>query len=232
MVRNLKALGIALVAVFALSAVVASAASAEPALFTAEGIGAAETAEVSGGQTAAGKDTFTLNGLKLTCTTATLSGKALAAGPSSTNITLTPKYEGCHVVIAGLTKTVTVTPNKCGYQFNATKNTPAGTLKADLTIECATGEGIEIHIYSTANTETTTTCTYIVTHQTINGGITLTNKAGGTITAVPNLNVSTDNTIKSAVCGQNAVENAVYEGEDSLQANKAGGGAKVNSTVS
>jgi len=83
MTRNLKALGLALVASLALSAMVASAASGSAALFTSS-VAAGETAKIHGDQLAGTNDTFTVNGIPLTCETVPVTGNAITAGPSST----------------------------------------------------------------------------------------------------------------------------------------------------
>ena len=234
--RNLKTLGLALVAAFALSAVVASAASAETAHFTVQGIGAGETAGVKGTQVGSPTNTFTKNGLTMTCATATVTGKALSTGPEPSTITLEPTYSGCHVVIAGLTKTVTVTMNGCAYIYRATKNTESVAFSADLTIECevAGPKKIEIHTYSTAGTEVGTTCTTDITpHQTITGTIQLTNEPAATpddILAHINVTFPVHNTIQGALCGQNAIESTTWHGTFTLQGLK--GGSPVHTTIS
>ena len=233
MMRNLKVLGLALVASFALSAVVASAASAETGHFTVQGVGAGETAGASGTQV--GTNTFTVNGLALQCTTATATGNALSTGPEPSTVTLVPTYSGCKVVIAGLTKLVTVTTNGCAYVFTATKNTNAVPFSADLTVECeGAKKQIEIHVYSTASSEATTTCTYDVTpHQTITGLIQLTNEPAATpddILAHINVSLPIHNTIKNAVCGQNDIETSNYHGTFTIQGLK--GVTPVHTTIS
>ena len=242
MIRNIKVLGLALAAVFALSAVAASAASAAPALFTA-GVGAGETAGVSGGQTAKFGDTFKVNGNPLSCEVATVSGKAKTKGTSSTEVALKPKYENCHVIIAGfLTLPATVTVNECEYTFNATKETTdtegnPTPFSADLTIDCPAGKQIEIHVYaSKAKHEAKEPlCTYDIEPQgPINNHIQLTNQAGtpnDILAHVTNLPIVLDNTIKSSTCGETTHPEAIYNGTDTLQAEKENG-TKVNASVS
>lgn len=229
MTRNLKALGLALVAALALGAMTASGASASPALFTAN-VPAGQTASIDGSQV--GVNTFTLNGLALTCATATANGKAITAGTSSTYVTLTPAFGTCHVVVAGLTKLVTVTTNGCGYTFNATKNTGGFKFSADLTIECPT-KPIEVHVYNAAVSEATTLCTYDIGHQTVNDKIELTNEAGAPsdVLAHVNVPVTAHNTILSALCGQNTFEPAIYHGTVTLRATDEAGNF-VNASVS
>jgi hypothetical protein len=85
MIRNAKILGLALVAVLAMSAMVASAASATK--FTA----AKYPATVKGTQTGGGH-VFEVGGGKVTCTGATFTGTLSAA---SEEMTMTPNYTGC-----------------------------------------------------------------------------------------------------------------------------------------
>jgi hypothetical protein len=248
MIRNLKTLGLALVAVFAMSAVVASAASAKhlgqhASLFTTNAA-AGEQAGVDIEQI--GTNQFQLTGLPpLTCTSVKLHGKAITPGPSSTYITVTPTFETCHIVLAGLTKGVTVTHNECNFTFNATttttENTPSGLTfdrTASVTIECPVGKQIQIHVYSTANPpHSQVICTYDVGPQGPLQGIELTNKVN-TPTAVndveAHIKVTTavQNTIKSAVCGQNENTSAVYEGTATIRATNAAGSAFIDASVS
>lgn len=233
MTRNLKVLGLALVAAMALSAVVASAASAAAAKFTADTVPAGTTATVKGEQS--GVNTFTLtSGLTLTCAVATAEGPAVTKGPESTEVSLTPKYETCHVVVAGLTKAVTVTVNGCTYEFNATKNTGGKPFGADLTIKCPAGKQIEIHVYKNKE-HVNVECTYDLGHQLINNQIELTNQvvAGANnddILAHVNATVTLTNTIKNAVCGQSDIETAVYAGTFTLKA--FNGVNQVDGTIS
>ena len=243
MTRNLKALGLALVAVFALSAVVASGASASPALFTAE-VSAEETAKIHGGQI--GTDKFVIgtgaNPAELTCATASLVGKALTQGKQSTEVTLEPTYATCHAIVTVLTvkvtRTATVTMNGCAYKFNATKNTASTPFSADLTIECPEVGGvtktIEIHVYGNAAEphNGTVICTYDIGHQTISNQIQLTNDASGTpddIVAHVNATVALTNTIPNATC--TTATSSVYTGTDTLTATTEAG-VNTHATVS
>ena len=240
--NHLKALGLALVAVFALSAVAASAASANPALFTAE-VGAGETAGIDGGQTSAFGNTFSIGGKPWSCEEAALVGEALTAGPASTEATLTPQYRNCHVIIAGLTFPITITVNGCHYKFNATKETTdtegnPTPFSADLTIECNNaGEQIEIHVYaSKAKHEADEPlCTYDIKPQgPINNHIQLTNNAGGpndVVAHITNLPVVLHNTKPSTICSNETEPVSLYNGEDTLRATDEQG-SLVNASVS
>lgn len=237
MTRNLKALGPALVVALALSAVIASAAAAAPALFTAN-VGANEQAETHSEQVGTG--TFTINGQVFTCATVRETGfleenGTHKKGPSAPSLTLTPTFEVCHTVAAGLTKTATVTTNGCTYTATPTKNTAGFSFSVDLTLNCPI-KPMELHVYNSANANdagVAVLCTYDLSHQTMNNQIELTNAAGtpDDILAHVNVTVEVKNTIKSALCGQNDTENAVYKGTHTLRATNEAG-QFVNTTVS
>jgi hypothetical protein len=243
MTRIMKTLGLALVAVFAMSAVASSASAKDlgshAALFTA-GVAAGVQAKIDSEQIAVGGNTFTLtSGLKFTCATVKAQGVAVTAGPSSTYVKVTPIYEGCHVVVAGLTKTATITHNECQYTYNltttTTENTPAGLSfdrTADLTITCPANKHIEIHLYKEKSAELNTECTFTVKEQTINH-IPLTNVVGtpNDIVAKTNLSIAVQNDILNAVCGQQANTTGQSVGELTIRATDATG-LFVNASVS
>lgn len=228
MARNLRISGLALVIALALSGVAASGASASPAVFTAN-VGAGETA-VGTGQLI-GTGSMTLNGLKLTCSTAVGSGEALTKGPESKEIRIVPTYSGCHVVVAGLTKLATITTNGCTYLSTATVN--AGVYTAPVTLECPIGKQMEVHIYNAAGSEATTLCTYDAKPQGPITGITLTNIPGSPshVAGHGKGTASVVNTIKSALCGQNEIEVATMEGNGTVQVTNESG-AFVDGAVS
>jgi hypothetical protein len=243
MTRIMKTLGLTLVAVFAMSAVASSMASAKDlgshaGLFTAN-VGAGVQAKIDAEQITLSGDTFQFaNGLKITCVT-NAKGTAVTAGPSSTYIKLTPIYEKCHVVIAGLTKTVTYTENECQYTFNATttttENTPSGfsfNRTADLQITCPAGKHMEFHVYKEKEAELSTECTYTIKEQTV-ANIPLTNIVGPPNDIVADVNsvIQVQNDILNFVCGQQAATTAVYAGQDTIRATD-GAGNFVNASVS
>jgi hypothetical protein len=158
MIRNLKALGLALVAMLAMSAVVASAGQA--ANFTA----AEYPATLTGEQIASEKHVFTVaGGRKVTCEGATFSGTLTS--PSSTQ-TITPAYSACHANILGAILPATVTFNDCDYLFHVTAGaTHDWTGTADLV--CPTKD-VEIHVYkeSATHIDANEVCHYTITGQT------------------------------------------------------------------
>jgi hypothetical protein len=107
MFRNLKVLGLALIAVLAMSVVAASAAQAEPTIE----LGAA-TADIEGEQTAT--HTFTVDGSSIECTTAKFTSTSVANG--STWVTAHPEYSGC-TAFGFLNSSVTTTG--CNYEAMA-----------------------------------------------------------------------------------------------------------------
>jgi hypothetical protein len=234
MIRNLKALAVALMAAFAMSLVIASAAPAKD-LGTHSGL---FTANVTAGETAVGVGEqigtaqMAITGLPpVTCSTVKGTGKALTKGPSTTEVTIETTYEGCHIVLAGLTKAVTVTMNGCAYVSDAktttTENTPSGISfdrTATVTVECPQNKQIELHVYAKATQpHSEILCTYDIGAQGPLSGITLTNKIN-TPTAVNDIEiegaVSTvlTNTIKSAICGQSANPTGITSGKGTLRA--------------
>lgn len=119
MIRNYKAFGLALVAMLALGAFVAQAASAKP--LTVEGVATGTTIHITADQETAHK--FTTPNGSVSCTTASFDAtKATetAAGAIS-ELTVAPTYTGCtafgfasaHVAVNGCTYTLT-TPTSIG----------------------------------------------------------------------------------------------------------------------
>jgi hypothetical protein len=132
--RKFKAISLALVAVFALSAVAASSATATPPKFTA----ASYPAQGSGSQPAAAVHKFNADGFTTTCEVANFTTSVLA-GPSS-EITVTPEYDKCKT--AGVSSKVTL--NGCAYIFTmTTTNVPN---LSTVTLECPEKQEITIDV--------------------------------------------------------------------------------------
>jgi hypothetical protein len=126
MIRNLKALGLALVAVFAMSALVASAASA--AEFHSEG----ENTTVSASQTTV--QVFKTTAGEVTCAKASFSGTQ--ATKTAVKISgVSAVYSECHIIFFGSTFKATVNMNGCTYTLYASG-------AADLV--CAAGKEVEV----------------------------------------------------------------------------------------
>jgi len=92
MIRNLKVLGLALVAIFAMSAMVASAASAS--VFEVEGGNAESTTKIEGGDV--GSVTLTVTGTTITCSEVSYSAHVIGASVES--VTADPPTKGAKPV--------------------------------------------------------------------------------------------------------------------------------------
>jgi hypothetical protein len=138
MFRSLKAIGLVIAAVAAFSAVAASAASA--AEFHSE----ATTTAISGEQTTT--HVFKTDPGEVTCTKATFSGtQSTKTSPSQT---ITPKYEGCHIIVAGFTISMTVdfATNECDYEFTATGEVHIKCNKNQETGVIVSGSGCKVTV--------------------------------------------------------------------------------------
>jgi hypothetical protein len=174
MIRNLKVLGLALVAVLAMSAMVASAASAS------QYTGSAYPTTGTGSNTA-GNETFTTPGGTVQCDSH-FEGTLAAA---SSTLTVTPKYTNC-VAFGFLNATVNM--NGCDYLFHSGPAQGGGVYFHTVDIVCPAGKSIVI---------TAGTCVADVGGQTGLAKVKTTNLAGGTVTVQPEvagitLNVTTD----------------------------------------
>jgi hypothetical protein len=141
MIRNLKALGLALVAVFAMSSLVASAASAATLPDTDAIVTQTANYTLTGEQEGT-PNKFTLAGQAVECTTAKVT--AHVANTTVTEVTTTaPTYENC--TYAG--QAATVKMNECGYLLTGTTKTDEDA-KAD--VDCPVGKKIELTLNAIA----------------------------------------------------------------------------------
>jgi hypothetical protein len=166
MTRKFKTLGVALFAVLALTAVMASAASA--ANYTA---GAYPTTGT--GESALGNDTFTTEAGKVECKSHFSS--TLAA--SSSTLTVTPKYTSCRAF--GFLE-ATVNMNGCDYLFTTPTTPVADVSSANVDVNCSPA-GNKIII-------TAATCKVEIGAQTPTGSVAITNDtAAGDVTVKANV---------------------------------------------
>jgi hypothetical protein len=157
MIRNLKVLGLALAAVFAMSAVVASAASATVTFHSP-----VEPTYLTGEQHAS-NDVFNTDAGEVTCSHATYVGKVAAKTTSTAEVT--PSYSGCHLIFI-FTFNVTVDHNGCTYLFHVDPALENGNAEGSVDIVCPAGKVIEV---------TAPGCTVTVPPQTGLRKITFTN---------------------------------------------------------
>jgi hypothetical protein len=191
MTRNLKALGLALVAVFAMSALVTSAASA--AEFHSEG----ENTTVTASQV--NTHVFKTTAGEVTCAKATFSGTQAAKTASS--ITVNATYSECHINFFGSKVSATVNMNGCDYVLYASN-------KAD--IVCPAGKKI---VVSAAG------CTVEVGGQTGKTTVSYTNKENKHIDITPNLTgISYNHT--GFTCGTGSGTTGTYTGTTTASGNK------------
>jgi hypothetical protein len=127
MIRNLKTLGLALVAVLAMSVVVASVASA--ASYTGSSYPTTGT-----GSNTAGKETLTTSGLTVQCDSH-FEGTLSAA---SSTATVTPKYANCPAF--GFLN-ATIAFNGCDYLFHAGGLAVPGVYNNSVDVVCPAGSG-------------------------------------------------------------------------------------------
>ena len=158
MIRNLKSLGLALVAVFAMSALTASAASAaeefhttvEPAIWKAE-------------QEAAAPVKFNIWGGAIECKTTTF--KTTVKTKTTAFLNFTPTFKECTYG----TRETKIATNGCTYNF-----TGATTASKDgpIHIECPVGKEIEMTIEKLVPS-----CTIFIGTQSTSNGVNYTNLA-------------------------------------------------------
>jgi hypothetical protein len=152
---NLKALGLALLAAFAMSAVVVSSAQAlTTGKFTAAGFPAVATGAQEG---VVGTNFFeSTPGRKIECTTAKYESTLTEA---SSTITVTPHYAGCTTEIGGSKVNATVTLNGCDFTFHAETVTTSTDVHGSVSVHCPKGGSITV---------TAGTCVIHITGETDN----------------------------------------------------------------
>lgn len=144
--RNLKALGTALLAAFALSAIAAQGAIAAEDNHEFTSNAANETTVLTGTQTT--QHVFTVTGIETKCEVAEFSGTV--AGNTEDTVEVHPVYEECTFGPVG----VTIHTGGCTYTFDSdtTENTHVGSVKdapVTITEDCEitlTASGCVIHV--------------------------------------------------------------------------------------
>jgi hypothetical protein len=238
MIRNLKTLGLALVAVLAMSAMTASAANAQ--LEDAELTSEASPVTLDGTQE--GLQVLTRDGRTVSCSVADFHAEA---EPGDTTIDIVPTYENC---VSNINSPATVTMNGCKYRFHLKKDTIdhgggniTSTYTAEAKLTCPPNQKVQIHVYSSHNNHTNNVnlCTYEFGEQTVGGTIDLTNEpVSGVPPVTPkdwiraHINVasidSTRTTGGALLCGVESDANGELHGTAILKGtNLAGGDAGI-----
>ena len=170
MIHNLKILALALGAVFAMSAVMASGASAAAVNFTA----ASAPATVTGADDEGKTGSFNTDGGVVTCD-ATYHGTL--ASTSQATLTVTPTYTNC-TALGGLAS-ATITMNGCDYVFHAGDNA-TGQNEGSVDVVCELNKDITVDATSLG----TSKCVVHVEPQTGLKEVTYTDVGTGTTTEV------------------------------------------------
>lgn len=141
MARNLKVLGLGLVAVLALSAVSASGAMAlTPKVQVGTGDGHLDGTQIGNIVTTVG------GGRTITCETVKFSTSLAEATANVPNITAL--YEKCHSTLAGVKVPATLTMNGCTFTIHVGATTGGTDQYAATTdIACPAEKVIEVHVY-------------------------------------------------------------------------------------
>jgi hypothetical protein len=228
MIRNLKALGLAMVAAFALSAVGATAAQALTAdvgaggnTITAKQAGTGEHTEHS----------FVLSSKRtLKCNGALFEGSIVNGAKE---IKVTPIYSGC---FSNGSQPTTVTHNGCKYRFYGGNEVTANHFdNIEVDLEGCSKE-LEVHVYSSEanHTSGTVLCTYKVHAFTGKTGNTAENKAPNVDLTSTVTDIKVTRVTGSALsCGAEE-QTAVYTGQTSVKAYSAaphGEATQVNVSI-
>jgi poly(3-hydroxybutyrate) depolymerase len=213
MTRNLKALGLALVAAFAMSAVAASAAQAEAAHFTATSPTGFVTLHATQDPDNPGQE-FEVNSGLTECDIVTATGTApnTAASVTVHDVTYTGDYfEGGNECEAfGLESEVEF--NGCEYEFHAGTIVNPGTSAGSVDLVCAGENEVEIVVAGGL-------CTVSVPPQTGINGITYhtveTNEIEEITVEAHSSNIKYS---ESGACGSGTDTNGVYNGRSTVKA--------------
>jgi hypothetical protein len=241
MIRNMKLLGLALGAAFALGTVSASSAMAttEP---VASFVAAEYPVSYTGTQDGSSHTLTLPGGLGvLTCTSSHFDAVGNYKA-STTFVTVTPTYSGCNTT---LTEPVdndnptTVTHNGCTYSFTVHEEvfgSMGDSWKGDVELECPVGiKGIEIEVWDTkAKHEKgeATKCTFLIEQQTIKSVVYNNETMNGDVTIEgKGLFVTVKRTAGTAKeCGV-ATQSATYNGNITLDPRNNAEGAITGKIV-
>jgi hypothetical protein len=213
MIRNLKVLGLAVVAVCAMSAMMASAAQATPTWWFKSDAATGKKTTLTGVQI--GENIFKTTAGDVKCEEAHFTGSAI--GPTQTSVTLHPVYNKCTAFGFG----ATVDTTGCNYIFdNSTTKFVATT-----TIECEAGKEITV----VAKLAGITKCTVHIGPQDV-GGVALKNGASDIIAEVNLTAIAYTHTagVGAGACISGGAANGSYTGGATVSGfNEAGGATAI-----
>jgi hypothetical protein len=229
MTRNLKVLGLALVAALAVGAVGASAVSANKNFSFQADAAAGKTTAIVGEQVVPNGDRFVVDTGTARCEKTHYTGQQV--GPEVTTMTLTAAYSGCKV---GAFES-TVNMGNCHYLIhtNTNGNTTNGEFDTTTTIVCTSGD-----ITITVSSGATTKCIIHIPAQNLGTGLVATNATTGGIKDVTgHIDFSTITYTQTGGTGLGAcpnlgsteTHNGLYEGEATNTGfNEAGGATGIS----
>ncbi len=177
MIRSLKTLALALVAVLALGALIAQVASAAPKWTP---VPSEYPVTVKGTQATPNKIALE-GGRAVTCAFATFAGIVSNKGEAEdSELTVSPGFSGCTTTILGDDDLTTISLNECKFRFTYTE-TPVGTIHnegweatgKEFHLVCPVGNQIEIHVFTSevGDEDNTPLCTYKIDSQTPGGDV-------------------------------------------------------------
>jgi hypothetical protein len=227
MTHNLKALGLALVAVLALGAMAASAAQAnKQGILTTENGG---SVTLDGVEDAANYFLDTESNQKWECPGSTFVGHRAEVTPhelipnKSTQATITPNYVNC----SSATHKTTVTMNECDLVFKIGQTTTETTHSPYALTEnvvCPVGKFIDTEVYFAETNENLLICTYKIGPQEVKG-FDIANEVEGS-TTLDTLTATGEGKIiseRSGACGAKTIQldqimNLTFKGTSSVGA--------------
>lgn len=209
MIRNLKALSLALVAVFAMSAVVGSPASAQQGELTSDG-----PVKLTGKDSG---EKISLTGFEMSVTcegeyTIGLENETPHTfwDPSIIFVaifTIAPHYNNCEAS----TGETTLTMNGCDYLIHVVNDGGGGEFGTTADIVCPGSSQIEVHMYSSSS-HSLSICTVKVPPQTgATGGVLKTISEGGVHKLTLKGPISGLKVTKSGLCGSGEINNGALD---------------------
>jgi hypothetical protein len=163
MTRYLKTLGLGLAAFFAMSAMTASAASAQQGVLTSDGPVTLDMFE-----TGAGQNATTMFGQKIECQGTIYTGHQYNVTPHmpipgpTTLFTVTPHYNNANCTSFPGPHKATITMNGCDFVFHIGNTIGADRYGLSADIVCPANQKIEKHVYMAAGNEEVSICTYTI----------------------------------------------------------------------
>ena len=204
MTRKLRVLSLALVAVFAMSALAASVASAKyDSEVKATGL-TGSNVFFNGTKNETSHHLLTLNATNVTCNVSSFSGtnvgeKEVVGGWTSKTLTVHPTYSGCEA--SSIPTNVSTTG--CNYKFLE----PNAELKASTEVVCEPGKNIVITIVGL--------CVINIGSQATTGHVRYVNTGTGSTRDVDVIATITGITYSSTICGNGS--NGTYNGTTTVK---------------